>query len=82
MREWEIGEGGVGRCPRPVTQERRYKDGKRYVYRGYTMCKCGKCGVCGFPLHSTVHMHASGEDVGGRPFEHRFVPQQEVPGHG
>lgn len=75
MREWEVDKGGVGLCPRPVKQERRYRDGNRYVYREYVHCKCaGKCAVCGFSLHASVHMHSLDGKPGDAPFDHRFVP--------
>ena len=75
MSEWDIGLGGVGHCPKPKMQTRRYRKGRSYEDRTYMHCKCGKCAQCGFPLHSSVHMHALGGKAGDKPFDHRFVPQ-------
>jgi len=72
--EWEVGEGGVGQCPSPLCTERRVRRGNRYVYEERIVCKCGKCKVCGYPLHSAVHMHAHGFAPGDKPFDHVFVP--------
>ncbi len=75
MNEWEAGLGGVGPCPKPCSQERRYKVGyRRYEYRTFTHCKCGRCAECGYQLHSAVHMHAHGGKPGDAPFGHQFVP--------
>lgn len=75
MNEWEVGEGAVGKCPTPVRTERRCKQGRAYAYVERSVCQCGKCSVCGYPLHSAVHMHAYGFYPGSKPFNHRFVPR-------
>lgn len=62
-RPWEIGEGGVSNdCP---TRTRNV----------YNRCQCGACAICGYPLHSAVHMHPHGGQPGDKPFNHRFVPR-------
>jgi hypothetical protein len=37
-------------------------------------CYCGKCKVCGFPMHSAVHGPVLGQPPGSKPFGHEFMP--------
>lgn len=39
----------------------------------YNRCRCGKCKVCGFPKHTSVHGGIIG-DTTGKPWGHAFVP--------
>ncbi|PXV54181.1 hypothetical protein SAMN04487785_11440 [Dyella jiangningensis] len=69
-KPWEIGEGGVGAdCPHKKfrTLKNRQKSWS---------CTCGTCAICGFTLHSAVHMHAAGGKPGDAPYDHRFEPKE------
>lgn len=41
---------------------------------GTRLCRCGKCKVCGYPMHSAQHGGVYGEPKGGQPYDHEFVP--------
>lgn len=66
-KPWEFGHGGVAaECPNKIPN----------IGKGKGMrCGCGKCAVCGFSLHSSVHMHVLGGKPGEMPYDHRFVPR-------
>lgn len=42
-------------------------------------CYCGRCAVCGFPMHSAVHGPVLGQPPGSKPFGHEFVPIVDEP---
>jgi hypothetical protein len=69
MSEWELGLGGVGlTCP-TTRLDSAWKTNAKI------RCACGSCKVCGFTLHSAVHMHPDGGKPGDAPFDHVFVPR-------
>lgn len=55
---------GVGDCPRPTKRP------------GLARCSCGRCAVCGYRKHTSLHMHLV-DDPGSPPFDHHFEAKKK-----